>query len=159
MKKYKIYLDTSAIGHLDEEYSPKEMGDMRKLWEMIKNDEYSVVISPVVVDELMANGNLLKRDLLLEYMNQIEYDIVPITEEIRAIAKSIIQNGILTEKSYNDCLHIACAISNGCDCLVSFNFKHLLNVRTIKGVRAISNLNGYGNLDIVAAYALLGKEE
>jgi predicted nucleic acid-binding protein len=157
VKKLKIYLDTSTIGYLEEETSPKEMDDMQKLWELLKRNGYEVIISPVVVDELMSNSNITKRNILLNYLKQISYDIVDITNEVHTIARLVIQNGILTDKNYNDCLHIACAISNNCDCLVSYNFKHLVNIRTIKGVRAISNLTGYGNIDIVSAVALIQK--
>ena len=157
MKKLKIYIDTSAIGYLDENTSPKEMSEMQQLWELIKRGEYEVNISPVVVDELMANSDIKKRDVLLNYLKQIEFDIIDITDEVHATAKSVIQNGVLSEKNYNDCLHIACAVSSGCDCLVSFNFKHLVNIKTIKGARAISNLRGYGNIDIISAVALIQK--
>ena len=157
MKKLKLYLDTSAIGYLDEKTSPKEMDEMQQLWKLIKRGEYEINVSPVVIDELMANSNTEKRDVLLDYLKQIEYDIIDITDEVNETAKSIVQNGVLSDKNYNDCLHIACAISNGCDCLVSFNFRHLVNIKTIKGARAISNLRGYGNIDIVSAVALIQK--
>ena len=78
-----------------------------------------------------------------------------ITDDIHSIAESIILNGVLPEKNYNDCLHIASAIANACDCVVSYNFKHLVNIQTIKGVRAISNLHGNGNIDIVSAITLI----
>ena len=155
MKLIKIYLDTSAIGYLDEKTAPPEMHEMHELWTMLKHGEYSVVISPVVIDELMANKNIEKRNVLLEYLRHIEYDMAEITDEVHRIAESIILNGVLTDKNYNDCLHIAIAIANGCDCLVSYNFKHLVNIRTIKGVRAISNLHGNGNIDIVSAITLI----
>jgi predicted nucleic acid-binding protein len=157
MKKLKIYIDTSAIGYLDEQTSPKEMAEMKMLWDAIKQGEYTVVISPVVVEELGANKNKTKRDVLFDYLRQIKYEVAETNDEIHSIAQSIIKNGILTEKSYNDCLHIACAIHSNCDCLVSFNFKHLVNIRTIKGVRAISNLQGSGNIDIVSAITLIQK--
>jgi len=73
MKKLKIYIDTSAIGYLDEQESPREMSEMRLLWELIKRGTYEVAISPVVIRELMANKNAEKRDKLLEYLKQIEY--------------------------------------------------------------------------------------
>ena len=155
MKKLKIYLDTSAIGYLDEQTSPKEMSEMQQLWELLKRGEYDANISPVVIDELMANSNIERRDILLGYLQQIEYDIIDITDDVHATAKSIVRNGVLSDKNYNDCLHIACAVSSGCDCLVSFNFKHLVNIKTIKGARAISILRGYGNIDIVSAAALI----
>jgi len=96
---------------------------------------------------------------LLSYLKQIEFDIINITDEAHATAKIVVQNGIISDKNYNDSLHIALAITNGCDCLVSFNFKHLVNIKTIKGARAISNLRGYGNLDIISAVALIQKGE
>ena len=159
MKKLKLYLDTSSIGYLDEKSSPREMNEMHQLWEFIKRGKYEASISPVVIDELMANSNTEKRDILLGYLKQIEFNIIDITEEVRATAKSVVQNGVLSDKNYNDCLHIACAISNGCDCLVSFNFKHLVNIKTIKGARAISNLRGYGNIDIVSAITLIQERD
>ena len=159
MKKLKLYLDTSAIGYLDEKMSPKEMDEMQQLWSLIKRGEYEVNISPVVIDELMANSNIEKRDALLHHLKQIEYEIIDITDEVHETAKAVVANGVLSSQNYNDCLHIACAISNGCDCLVSFNFKHLVNIKTIKGARAISNLRGYGNIDIVSAVTLIQKED
>ena len=157
MRKLKIYLDTSAIGYLDEITSPKEMDEMRSLWALIRNGEYSVVISPVVMDELMANSNTAKRDILMSNLSSIEYTVSEITEDVHKIAKSVVLNGVLLDRNYNDCLHIACAITSRCDCIVSYNFKHLVNIHTIKGVRAISNLHGYGNIDIVSTITLIQK--
>jgi len=159
MKKIKLYLDTSAIGYLDEKTSPKEMNEMHQLWELIKHGEYIVCISSVVIDELMANINIEKRDVLINYLKQIDFDIINITDEIHATAEVFVKNGIVTENNYNDSLHIACAVTNFCDCLVSYNFKHLVNIKTIKGARAISNLRGYGNIDIVSAISLIQKGE
>ena len=103
MKKLKIYLDTSAIGYLDEQESPKEMAEMRQLWELIKQGMYDAVISPVVMGELMANKNIEKLNILLDFLKQIPYSIVEIADEVHEIAKSVIQNGVLTEKSYRYC--------------------------------------------------------
>ena len=91
MKKIKIYLDTSAIGYLDEKTSPKEMGEMQQLWELIKRGEYEASISSVVVDELMANNNIEKRDILLDYLKQINFDIISITDEVHTTAEAVIK--------------------------------------------------------------------
>ena len=76
MKKLKIYLDTSAIGYLDEQPSQKEMEEMFELWKLLKCSEYEVIISQIVVDELMANCNLTKRDILFEYLKLINHNVV-----------------------------------------------------------------------------------
>ena len=50
---------------------------------------------------------------------------------------------MLTEKSFDDCQHIGIAVVNNCECIISWNFKHIVNIKTIRGVRANTNLEGY----------------
>ena len=71
------------------------------------------------------------------------------------VAKQLVEMKILTEKSYDDCQHIAAAVVSGCDCIVSWNFKHIVNIKTIRGVRAITNLKGYKPIEILNPSVLL----
>ena len=66
--------------------------------------------------------------------------------------------GILNPKSFDDCQHIAVAVVNDCDCIISWNFKHIVNIKTIRGVRAITNLEGYKGIDIINPSVLLESE-
>ena len=155
MKKLKIYIDTSVIGYLYQETQPEKMADTRKLWKLIKQGEYQVVISELLFEELNANPNEEIKKTLLGFLAEIDYQNMQITEEIEELAQLVVETGILTQKSYDDCVHIACAIINDCDVLVSWNFKHLVNIRTINGVRGLSNIKGYGNIDIVQPTILI----
>lgn len=84
---------------------------------------------------------------------------VSINETIEYVAEQIVALGILTKKSLDDCIHIATAIVNSCDYIVSWNFKHMVNIKTIRGVRAITNLQGYQNIDIIQPTMLTQNEE
>jgi hypothetical protein len=81
-----------------------------------------------------------------------------IDERALEIANRFIDFGILRQKSFDDCQHIAAAIVSECDVIVSWNFKHLVNVRTIKGVRAITTLEGYKDILILDPLSLVGGE-
>ena len=159
MKKLKIYLDTSIVGYLHQETQPEKMADTQALWELIKNGTYEVLVSDLLLAELGNNPNEEIKDILLGFLAEIDYEIVPITPEIERIALMIISQGILTKKNYEDCLHIATALVSDCNLLVSWNFKHLVNIKTISGVRAISNLAGYKSIDIVAPTLLIQGDE
>ncbi len=74
------------------------------------------------------------------------------------LAQKIIDIGILRPKSLDDCQHIAAAVVNACDCIISWNFKHIVNIKTIRGVRAITNLEGYKEIDIINPSVLLESE-
>lgn len=155
MKKLKIYLDTSFIGYLHQPTMPKEQKESLTLLEKIKQGEYDVFISDVVIKETMRIGNAEVKRILLEYIAEINYTLIQTSEEAKEIADTVISLGILTNKSYDDCLHIGNAIVSDCDVLVSWNFKHLVNIKTINGVRAISNLKGYKTLNIVQPVMLI----
>lgn len=66
--------------------------------------------------------------------------------------------GILRRKSFDDYQHITAAILAGCDIITSWNFKHIVNVKTIRGVRAITNLEGYKMIEIWNPSVLLESE-
>ena len=53
----------------------------------------------------------------------------------------------------------AAAVVSRCDCIVSWNFKHIANIKTIRGVRAITNLKGYKPIEILSPSVLLESEE
>jgi len=156
VKKLKLYLDTSVISYLSADDLPQQMSDTLKLWEEIKLGLYDIVISDVVIEEVMQCPQP-KRDVLLKHLAQIDYFRDEISPEINELALQVIKLGVLKEKSRADCLHIATAVVNQCDYILSWNFKHMVNVKTIKGVRAITNLCGYNNIDIIQPTMLVEK--
>jgi predicted nucleic acid-binding protein len=142
MKKLKIYLDTSVISHLQHEDVPEKMRDTLLLWEELKTGKYEVVISDVVLQEI-ENCHEPKQTDLLNYLDEIEYEILHKNFEVDNLAKDYIKNGVLNQKSITDCLHIAFAVVSECDVIVSWNFKHMVRFKIIQGVRAVNVKNGY----------------
>jgi len=158
LRKPKIYLDTSVISHLLAPETPEKMQDTLRLWTRIQAGEYEVVLSEAVFDE-MTKCPEPKRGYLYLYLQQIQYERVESNDEVVALASKFIDFGILKEKSFNDCRHIAAAMFSGCDIIVSWNFKHIVNARTAKGARAIAALGGYKDIMIFSPTALVEESE
>jgi predicted nucleic acid-binding protein len=79
-----------------------------------------------------------------------KFPILPNTKEAEKLASHYIRHGAIPEKHINDALHLAIATVHNVDYLVSWNFRHLVNVRTIKQVQAINMLYGYPVIQIIA---------
>ena len=158
MKKLKIYLDTSVISHLKQDDTLEKMTDTLTLWEEIKQGLYDVYISTVTLDELEQCSEP-KRTIMFEYLSEIEFTTIELNEEIYDIAQKFIDNNVLTIKSFDDCRHIACAIYFECDIIISWNFKHIVNHRTMTGVKLISALTGYNEVSIYTPTILIEREE
>ncbi len=76
----------------------------------------------------------------------LEY--VEVTEEAYVLADKYIEEKVVGKTSLDDCRHIATATINKVDYLVSWNFKHIVNVFRIRGYNSINLRNGYIQLDI-----------
>jgi predicted nucleic acid-binding protein len=157
MGKLKVYLDTSVISHLMQEDVPEKMADTLKLWDMFRDGKYDVYLSQVTIDEVRKCPEP-KRSVMYDYLSDIKYTKLDINAETLELAQKIIDIGILTQKSFDDCQHIAAAVIGGCDCIISWNFKHIVNIKTIRGVRAITNLKGYKSIEILNPSVLLESE-
>jgi len=158
MRKQKIYLDTSVISHLKQDDVPDKMADTHTLWAELKNGLYEVYISEIVFEELLENEEP-KLTLLLEYLSEMEYKLTEIDEEIRKYADKLVEIGILSINHYYDCLHIASAVISECNYLVSWNFKHIVRVKTVNGVRSVNAILGYRSIDIYAPNSFIEMED
>ena len=158
MKKLKVYLDTSTISHLFADDAPEKMHDTRKLWERCIDNEYDIFISDIVTNEIRQCSEP-KRGQMLEKLRQIDFQVLPETDEINELANEYIKGGVLKEKSIDDCLHIAYAVINYCDVIVSWNFKHLVNFKTINKVKIINTIHRYKEIGIITPTMLIEEEE
>lgn len=158
VQKLKVYLDTSVISYLTQEDAPEKMADTQKLWKMFKQNRYDVFLSTVTLKEI-SDCPEPKREILYEQLSQIKYTPIQIDNSMYEVARQIIDMKILTSKSFDDCQHIAAAVMAGCDCIISWNFKHIVNIKTIRGIRAITNLRGYKPIEIINPSVLLESEE
>lgn len=154
MKKLKIYLDTSVISHLDAPDALREQADTRKLWEDIITGKYEVCISLVVMIELDGCPEP-KRSSLLERLGEVDYTELDETEEVLTLAAQYLEASILPKKSDRDRQHIAYACVYNCDMVVSWNFKHLVNYKTISGVKSVNALAGYREMSIYSPTMLI----
>lgn len=141
-----------------QEDVPEKMSETLKLWDMFKDGKYDVYLSTVTLQEI-DNCPEPKRTELFKHLGEIDYTPIEITEDMSEVAQQLVDMGILTQKSYDDCQHIASAVIYGCDCIISWNFKHIVNIKTIRGVRAITNLKGYKPIEILNPTVLLESEE
>jgi predicted nucleic acid-binding protein len=141
--RQRIYLDTSVIGGcLDKEFQEWS----RKLFEEFKSDKKIAVLSDVTLDEI-ENARQEVRDLL-KLIPEENKEYVLNDEEAEYLAGAYLKEGAITRKFYEDALHIAIATINKVDVLVSWNFKHIVNLDRIKMYNGVNLKHGYIILEI-----------
>ena len=143
MKKTRLYFDTSVFGGIHDVEFQKET---ELLFEMVKNDQIVCVYSDLCELELENAPERVKQHFL--NLNEKQTEFVEITEEINTLAEQYIKEEVVGKTSIDDCRHIACATINKVDYLISWNFKHIVNVFRIRGYNSVNLKNGYSQLEI-----------
>jgi len=75
-------------------------------------------------------------------------EFVEVTVEAFKLAELYLAEKVVGKTSTDDCRHIATATINKVDYLISWNFKHIVNVFRIRGYNSVNLKNGYIQLDI-----------
>jgi predicted nucleic acid-binding protein len=160
IKKLRLYLETSAISYLDQPERGDQSVDSHRLWEKLKAGEFEVFISPVAIMEIDRCCEP-KLSYLRNQIRLVNFTLLEETDEVIALASRYLDARILKRKNIDDCQHIAYACVYGCDIIVSWNFRHIVNYRTISGVKNVNALAGYKEMLIYTPTFLVegGTEE
>jgi len=152
--KQRIYIDTSIVGgYFDEEFKEATI----KLFERFENKEIIFVISDLLDLELL-NAPPKVKEHLLKY-NTDKFERVELTEEAIQLANAYINAKVVGKTSLEDCRHIAIATINKVDVLVSWNFKHIVNLDRIKGYNSVNLRLGYSIIEIRSPKDLVNYED
>ena len=154
MKVQKIYIDTSVFGgYYDEEFEEYS----KLLFERIYNGDFTIIFSSVTERELIDAPLLVKE--LSSGLPKMFVEYTELTNEVVDLASLYIEEKVVGKTSFDDCLHIAIATILEADYLVSWNFKHIVNVERIRGYNYVNIKNGYKILDIRSPRELIKYEE
>jgi predicted nucleic acid-binding protein len=142
--KTNIYLDTTIVSALFDERTPERMTQTKQFWEHI--NDYNVFISELVIDEIKGASQPLQ-DKMLEKI--FDFTVLSITDDAQFLADIYIQNGIFPEKYSDDALHTAITSTNQIGILLSWNFTHLVKVKTRRMVSLLNTIHNYNSIEII----------
>jgi predicted nucleic acid-binding protein len=141
--KQRLYIDTSVFGgYFDEEFSEFT----KPLFERLQNSEFELLFSAVTQDELSSAPDRVKKLVISLKVENTEF--IETNNEAVELATRYMAEKVVGQTSFADCLHIALATVSRADYLISWNFKHIVNVQKIRGYNAINIKNGYKELEI-----------
>lgn len=148
MKKDRLYLDTSIPSFLYADDAPEKQQITIEFWKLLELGVFDLFISDIVLLEISRAESKLKVKLE-ESVAKIDFDIVEIDEFIKALADKYVQEGIVPQKYLDDALHLAAATYANVDSVVSWNFRHMVKLSTIRGVNGVNRMFGLKEIEIL----------
>jgi predicted nucleic acid-binding protein len=145
-KKLKLYLDTSVPNAYFDEKNTYRQGITKQFW--LKLNGHRVYISDLVIREIKATGDTKLRKNLMELVKDFEL-LSTRSENIRSLSEDYVSKEVIPVKYIEDAVHIAVATANALDVLISWNFEHIVKMKTKREVNAVNILLGYNPIEII----------
>lgn len=150
----RFYFDTSIFGGaFDEEFDEASL----QLFERVKFGKVICVFSDLTETEL-ENAPENVREYFINLPKE-SMERVVVTDEILTLASKYVAEKVVGKASFDDCVHIAAATIYKADILVSWNFKHIVNVYRIRGYNSINIRSNYQSLEIRSPIEILEYED
>lgn len=136
-------MDTSVFGgKFDEEFAFWT----NKFFERFFQSGAILLYSDVIDDELTSAP-----DEVIRFVKSIPDSRllnINLNDEAIALAERYVAENVVGPSSMADCFHIAIATIQKADLLVSWNFKHIVNIERIQGYNAVNLKYGFHTLEI-----------
>ena len=121
-RKLSVYLDTSVISALFDDQNPQRKDLTKEFFD--KKDNFNLVVSDTVLLEIEKIENPQLHDQMILFVSP--FKSFSITPDIEELSLEYVRNGAISQNHLEDAYHIPIATINKMDCLISWNFRHIV---------------------------------
>jgi predicted nucleic acid-binding protein len=143
---FQLYLDTSIISAYFDFHKPIRQLVTQK-WFEVNAKDYQLFASTVVLEEIHKNTDQTLLVNMLQLLDAYAISILEVSEEIIHLAEAY--RGHVLPQEINDTLHIALASYYSLDAIISWNFRHIVNLKTMKAIHDINLQQHYADIQIL----------
>ena len=147
-RKIRVYLVTSVISALFDERNPERKSLTEAFFVEIGN--FETFISEITVAEIERTPDMELRSKMKDAVSR--FSVLSLTDDVEWVAREYIP---VPESYSEDAYHIAIAVINEVDYLLSWNFKHIVRRKTRDIVWMVNTLNNFRQIEIMAPAELL----
>ena len=155
--KTRIYLDTSVFGAVCDPGPAERLLATRRVLEGLAQKRWEGFISTLVLEEVDRAPETVRGRITGE-LRTSELTVLEESAESLLLVRLYMTSGAMPANSEYDARHIALATVNGIHTVVSWNFRHMVNVDRRRQINAINLRENFALLDIVSPWEI-GDEE
>ncbi len=142
--KPKVYIETTIISYLTARPTHNvviagRQQSTRDWWETAAN-RFELVASELVLNEAQGGDPEAARARLAA-INSLT--LLDATEEALELAQQLVNSGVVPTKAAEDAAHIAIAVVNGIEYLVTWNYRHIANATIRSQIETVCRNAGF----------------
>jgi predicted nucleic acid-binding protein len=154
--KAKVYIETTVISYLTARLNRDVVitghRKITRAWWQTCRERFELVASQLVVREASAGDSRVAQERLDSLAT---LTLLEVTEEAAGLAQELLTAGAVPENAAEDALHLAIAVTNGVEYLLTWNCKHLANAAMRTKIEEVCRSAGYEPVIICTPEELL----
>jgi predicted nucleic acid-binding protein len=152
--RFRVYLDTSVLGGLfDEEFEE----DTERLFSVLADERFQVFVSEIAVEEVQRAPERV-RAKIVDALRGLRYEKLQRSAEAEVLARRYIAAGVLTGDHLADAEHVALATVTAVQVVISWNFRHMVNVFKQRAFNEVNLREGFGAIDLKSPLEFIHEE-
>ena len=150
----KLYVDTSVLGAKFDKEPIGRPETTQLFFETVQRRSDNLYISDLVLEEIDRAPDRV-RFSLITLIRQLQPLVLSESRESLLLADEYVAARVIPVSSRDDARHVAIATLAGSDALVSWNFRHLVNLRRKRLVHSVNIRLGYPLIELVSPEEVL----
>jgi len=145
----KLYLDTSVLGAMFDTEPVGRKAMTQLFFQTVRARRDTLYVSDLVLEEIDRAPNQV-RFSLMTLVRRFQPHVISESHESLSLAQEYLAAHVVPASSRDDARHVAIATLAGSDALVSWNFRHLVNLRRKRLVHSVNIRLGHPLIEIVS---------
>ncbi len=159
MPKLRVYVETSVWSVAFADDAPNYQADTLAFFDRCRGGILDTYVSDIVLAEI-ARADEPLRTRLTGLVREVRPTLIGFSPPAGELADRFVREGVVPRSKPEDARHVASAFVEELDVLVSWNFRHIVNLRRSERFNAVAVLAGYLHpLRIVSPTEVLYDEE
>lgn len=155
--RLKLYLDTSVVGAVCDPGPEERLVATRRILHGVKKGLWEGYLTTLVLEEVERAPDSV-RDKIGRELRGSPLIVLEESSESLALAQAYISAGVVPSDYEDDARHIAIATVNDIRVVVSWNFRHMVNIERKHKINSVNLREGLPLIDLVSPWEV-GHEE
>lgn len=155
--KVRLYLDTSVLGAVCDPGPEERLVATRRLLGGLADGRWDGYISTLVLEEVERAPKSIREMIAAELRNS-RLAVLEESPQSLALARMYVTAGAIPADYEDDARHIAIATISDIRVIVSWNFRHMVNIERKRKINSVNLREGLPFLDLVSPWEVSDEE-
>ena len=149
--RVKLYLDTSVLGAVCDPGPAERLVATRRVLDGLAEGRWEGYISTLVLEEVGRAPKPVRQRIAVE-LGKSAPSVLEESPESVSLAHAYVSAGVISADYEDDARHIAVATMNDVRVIVSWNFRHMVNIERKRGINSVNLREHLPLLDLVSPW-------